>query len=373
VAGDDGRLERLRRRIRSLDAALLGLVAERLELAREVGEVKRGSAIPLRDFEVEKRVLERASDSAADLGVSSDLARGLMRLLIEESCRIQEVEQYSAYSGEAESILVVGGAGRMGRWLVRFLASQGHRVRIHDPAAAGESLPGEVVATLEAGLDGATLALVATPLEGVAAAIDAVSERGFGGVVCDVASLKGHLRPALERARERGAAVTSIHPMFGPGARTLSEQVIVVCDCGDRAATEKVVALFSETAATLVELSLERHDEIASYVLGLSHLLNLVFARALAESGVGHRELAAVGSTTFHAQLATTAIVIAESPELYFAIQRLNANTERVHRGLAESLADWTRWVAADDREAFARAMRSALDWLREDPAASLP
>jgi chorismate mutase / prephenate dehydrogenase len=369
MTNDEGRLQRLRRRIRSLDAALLGLVAERLELAREVGEAKRGSGVPLRDFEVEKRVLARAADTAATLGVAPDLARGLMRLLIEEACRIQEVEQYSAYSGEAESILVLGGAGRMGRWLVRFLASQGHRVRVFDPAAVAGRGPAAAVDSLDAGLDGATLVFVATPLETVAESIDAVTGRGFGGVVCDVASLKAHLRPALERARVRGAGVTSIHPMFGPGARTLSDQVIVVCDCGDRRATDRVVALFCETAATLVELSLERHDEIASYVLGLSHLLNLVFARSLAESGLGHRELAAVGSTTFHAQLATTASVIAESPDLYFGIQKLNANTDRVHRRLAASLDDWTRWIAAGDLEAFSRAMRSALDWLRDEPA----
>ena len=57
---DDDRLERLRRRIRNLDAALLGLVAERMELAREVGRAKRERGVPLRDYEVEKRVLARA-------------------------------------------------------------------------------------------------------------------------------------------------------------------------------------------------------------------------------------------------------------------------------------------------------------------------
>ena len=35
------RLDRLRRRIRNLDAAMLGLMAERMELAREVGQEKR--------------------------------------------------------------------------------------------------------------------------------------------------------------------------------------------------------------------------------------------------------------------------------------------------------------------------------------------
>ena len=64
---NDEQLDRLRRRIRNLDAALLGLVAERLELAREVGREKRAAAVPLRDYEVEKRVLERSAESAEAL------------------------------------------------------------------------------------------------------------------------------------------------------------------------------------------------------------------------------------------------------------------------------------------------------------------
>ncbi len=359
---NDEQLDRLRRRIRNLDAALLGLVAERLELAREVGREKRAAAVPLRDYEVEKRVLERSAENAEALGVAPELARALMRQLIEESCRVQEVEHYSAYSGESETILVVGGAGRMGRWLGRFFESQGHRVRIFDPTAAADGVAR--ASTLAAGLAGASLAFVATPLDRVAESIDEIVGTGYRGVVCDIASLKEHLRPALERALAAGAGVTSLHPMFGPGARTLSDQVIVVCDCGDRAATDRVTGLFGETAATLVELSLERHDQIAAYVLGLSHLVNLLFARALSESGLTREELAAVGSTTFRAQLATTAAVAGDNPDLYYSIQKRNRFTAGVHEGMAGALEAWRRAVAEDDAADFSHAMAAARSWL---------
>lgn len=359
------KLEALRRRIRNLDAALLGLVAERMELAREIGREKQAAGIPLRDFEIEKRVLERAAATAAELDLDGDLAHQVMGTLIAGACRLQEVESYSAYAGTAESILIVGGRGRMGRWFARFFASQGHRVRVHDRTPDdGEHADAP---TLEAGLDGATLALIAVPLEAVGAALAAVAATGFRGTVCDIASLKGHLAGELESARDRGCAVTSIHPMFGPGARTLSDRVVCLCDCGVPAATEHVAGLFRETAVTLVPLSLERHDEIAAYVLGLSHLVNLVFARALAGSGLTLGELAAVGSTTFLAQLETTANVVAENPDLYFAIQRLNGFTPRVHDELARALESFRAAVAADARADFAREMASARDWIERD------
>ena len=363
---NEGHLEQLRRRIRNLDAALLSLVAERMELAREVGRAKRDLGIPLRDFEVEKRVLDRASGSAGDLGLAPELARTVMRQLIDEACRLQEIEHFSAYTGESESILVVGGAGKMGRWLTRFFESQGHRVRVHDlPEASGDDFPR--VASLPAGLADSTMVFVAVPLDRVAATIDEIAAAGYRGLVCDVASLKEHLRPALERARAAGVAVTSIHPMFGPGARTLSDKVICVCDCGAPAATERVTALFRDTAVTLVPMSLERHDEIAAYVLGLSHLVNLLFARVLAESGLSYRELSEVGSTTFRRQFGTTVSVALENPSLYYSIQRANRFSERVYREVERAAADWIGWVERGEPDPFAGGMESVRRWIGED------
>jgi chorismate mutase/prephenate dehydrogenase len=360
-------LERLRRRIRNLDAALLSLVAERMELAREVGRAKRDLRIPLRDFEVEKRVLERAAGSAGDLGLAPELARAVMRHLIEEACRLQEIEHFSAYSGEAETILVVGGAGQMGRWLARFLESQGHRVRIFDLPGVAAGGDFDRAATLAEGLDGASMVFVAVPLDGVAKALDAIAASGYRGMVCDVASLKEHLRPAIERARRAGIAVTSIHPMFGPTARVLSDKVICVCDCGSAEATERVTALFRDTAATLVPMSLERHDEIAAYVLGLSHFVNLLFARVLSESGLSFDELNGVGSTTFRRQFATTASVALENPSLYYSIQRANRFSERVYREVERAASDWIGWVERGEPAPFAGGMESVRRWIGEE------
>jgi chorismate mutase/prephenate dehydrogenase len=365
--GREDHLEQLRRRIRNLDAALLGLVAERMELAREVGRAKRDAGIALRDFEVEKRVLARAATSAGELGLAPELARDVMRQLIDEACRLQEIEHFSAFSGESETILIVGGAGKMGRWLARFFESQGHRVRVRDLPEVEDDGDFPRPSTLAEGLGGATMVFVAVPLDQVGDAIDEIAAAGYRGLVCDVASLKEHLRPALERARAAGAAVTSIHPMFGPGARTLSDKVICVCDCGVPAATERVAALFRDTAVTLVPMSLERHDEIAAYVLGLSHLVNLLFARVLAESGLSYRELSEVGSTTFRRQFATTVSVALENPALYYSIQRANPFSERLFRELERAAADWIGWVERAEPGPFAGGMEAVRRWIGED------
>jgi chorismate mutase/prephenate dehydrogenase len=83
-------------------------------------------------------------------------------------------------------------------------------------------------------------------------------------------------------------------------------------------------ALFASTMAQQMEMSLEEHDRLIAYVLGLSHALNIAFFTALAESGETAPRLANLSSTTFDAQLDVAARVAQENPHLYFEIQHLN-------------------------------------------------
>jgi chorismate mutase/prephenate dehydrogenase len=362
----EARLEALRRRIRNLDAALLGLMSERMELAREVGETKRRLGIPLRDYEVERRVLDRSAKAAEELGLSHEIAHAVMGHLIEEACRIQEEEHFTGVAADAETILIVGALGKMGRWFTRFLMNQGHHVRTLD-LVDGE-IDGERAESLEAGLDGASIALVAVSLAEVGSTIERIAATGYRGVICDIASLKEHLRLPIGRATAGGARVTSIHPMFGPRARTLSDKVVCLCDCGDAAATEKIAALFRETAVRLVPLSLAEHDRIAAFVLGLSHFVNLLFVRVLERSGNSLAELATVGSTTFQSQIATAASVLRENASLYYSIQKFNPGSPDLYRQVEAAVADWARWIESGDFEGFAAAMDQGGRWLEGTP-----
>ncbi len=356
------RLDELRSRIRRLDEAIVELVALRTEVAREIGREKKQAGIPLRDWNVERQVLERAGRLAEELRLPPEAVRSLMQVLIATSRAEQERVAWSSYSGDAADIVIIGGAGKMGRWFVDFFGNQGHRVRICDPA---QREPGSA-GTLAQATAGADFALVATPLASVPKVIEQLVEGGFDGTIFDVASLKSHLRPAVERARAAGAGITSIHPMFGPSTRTLSDKVICVCDCGDPQATARVEAFFADTAATLVRLGFDQHDRIISYVLGLSHLINLLFAKVLMASGLSYDEIQRVGSTTFHSQMETTATVIRENPDLYYAIQRINPFSAELREAVSRELAELSDWISNDQRQDFVRMMHAARQWMNE-------
>jgi chorismate mutase/prephenate dehydrogenase len=72
------------------------------------------------------------------------------------------------------------------------------------------------------------------------------------------------------------------------------------------------------------QMSLDDHDRLMAYVLGLSHALNVAFFTALAESGELVPRLQKMSSTTFDAQLRVASLVATDNPHLYFEIQSLN-------------------------------------------------
>src|SRR5580698_605052 len=140
MSGDDTTLEDLRRRLNEIDRRLLATVAERKEVSREVARVKRATGRATRDYEREREVILGVRAAAQELGVSPALAEDLLRLLIRSSLTTQEQASVAARgAGSGRRVLVIGGAGLMGRWFVDFLSSQGFAVEVADPAggAAG--------------------------------------------------------------------------------------------------------------------------------------------------------------------------------------------------------------------------------------------
>ena len=355
-------LDQHRRDIEALDRRILHLVCERLELARQIGDLKQEAGIPLRNFKVEAEVYKRFGDASSQLGLDDVLGRDLAKFLIGKAVEEQAVHRDTAYRGDALQALVIGGKGGMGRWIARFLRGQGHRVTVHDPDPAQSDFP-EVVDFDEAALI-SDLIVVAVPMSACGEVVGKMAGLGVGGVVAEMCSLKGHLQHQFESLRNNGLRLVSFHPLFGPDVRMLSDRTIVFCDEGRPEDLEVISSLFAETSARLVEMSSEEHDRRMGLVLGLTHLANLVFARALAHSQLAASELEEVAGVTFNKQLGTTAEVAAENPGLYYEIQALNAITPETGRWLRQALDEWLGVVEAGDASEFSRLMSECRDYL---------
>lgn len=359
---DTKSLEALRGELDRIDKALIERAAERQRIVSEIGRIKKSDGRQLRDFRRERQVLDGVRAHAGESGLDPNVAESLLTILIEASLTRQETERVSLSArGEGRRALVVGGAGRMGRWLVRFLDSQGFDVLIADAAVAVDGVR-EFSDWRSAPLD-ADLIVVATPIDASRQIIDELARIQPPGLVFDVASIKSPLVDSLRRAADSGLNICSVHPMFGPDTRLLAGHHVVLADCGNAEAVNQARALFDETMASLVDVSLDEHDRLMAWVLGLSHALNVAFAAALADSDMDAGQLAAISSTTFQRQLAIATDVTAENPELYFEIQRLNPYESGVLGALRRALASLEASVLQGDSTTFVGLMQRGAGW----------
>jgi chorismate mutase/prephenate dehydrogenase len=238
--------------------------------------------------------------------------------------------------------IVVGGAGRMGRWLARFLSTQGYDTVSLDPAAT----PDENDRARRA-LPSADLVVCSAPPAAIADLYAEWAAKPPAGVVVDIASIKTPLVEPIRALQRAGARVASIHPMFGPSAVLLRDADVVICDTGDAEASSLVEALFTPTTARIVRLPLADHDRIMADLLSLAHATAIAFALALPETE--HP----VHSTTFQALESLAANVVRESPDVYYEIQAKNPNSTRALERLRAALDRIVSAVAARDAVAF--------------------
>lgn len=348
-------LDEVRAEIRRLDDELAKLVRERVRVARRAGQVKREEGLGLRDHTVERQVVQRMAERFEDEGLDASTGEDVARLLIGEALRAQEQDELEPAKGRRGRALVVGGAGKMGTWLSRFLNGLGYEVIVHDVAGPLEGFP--YTTDLESAAAEVDVVLVSVPPDETAVVLERL--RGVDALVLDVASLKTPIEDTLrDMATEQ--PVASVHPLWGPNTRVLSDKNVLVLDCGHEAATDRARELFELSAARVVEMPLDEHDAVMALTLGLPHALNLAYADVLTESKRGFEALEACGGPTFLKQTSVAAEVTREDPELYRQIQALNDATPAVYEALREAITGLE--TRLEDPEAFREAMTTYRD-----------
>jgi chorismate mutase/prephenate dehydrogenase len=361
-----GELLELRQRLDEIDTGIVDLIAERQAVVTTIAEHKVKTGLPLRHYEREREVIDRGVARAESLGLAGSVARDILQTLIHHSLGNQETHKLvQSDHGQGRRALVIGGLGRMGVWMSRYLDMVGYNVDIADQVAG--DTPFGRVENWQAAVNDYDMIVVAVPLRPSNDILLQLAELKPECLVFDIGSLKSPMREGLDALRESGCRVCSVHPMFGPDEIGLSGRHILFVDVGNSEAIAEARALFAHTAADCVELSLEEHDEVMAWVLGLSHLVNIAFAGALAESGEAVPLLKQISSSTFNAQLKVATQVVSENPHLYYEIQQGNDNTVEVSEHFRKVLNELVAAVAENDEAVFTRYMDVAKQRLAGD------
>lgn len=347
----ESEIARLREEIASVDKEIVAHVARRLHLAEQVGIEKRALSLPLRDSDAEERVVARLLATCVTSGISDRFAEGLSRLLIDESLQRQGTLEPPVPTNQR--VLVVGGAGEMGRWLCRYLRSRGHEVLVNDIAGPLEGFGFEP--DLAKGVRRADVVAVSVPMTEAPKVLRQIAKLRPKALVFDICSLKSPIEGELRQMGKAGLRIASVHPMFGPNLFPLSSGNITFSDCGSGVAVLEAKELFRPSGATLIDMSLDHHDEFMAFLLGLSHLTLLTFARSVSKSPFQFGGLRRPAGTTFSRLSIASMGLLEDPPALLRDIQALNPQTPAVHRRIREVLDDWERATLSKDPSEFYR------------------
>jgi chorismate mutase/prephenate dehydrogenase len=353
----------LRREVDRIDEEIVRLMAKRAETTLEIGLTKKKDSLKVRDVEREKRILDHVADLAQPLGLDPTKTRELFRQMISESVRKQRVAKPADLKGK--TVLVVGGSGRMGTWLCRFLSNRGAAVKVFDPR--GELDGYENVTSLAVHAKKSDIVVIASPLGTVAEDLKAVVDSGPDGLVFDVCSIKSHIVGLLRDANIRGIRISSIHPMFGPSAPSPRGRNVLICDFGSDDANKETYNLFSSWGARTIMIELDEHDRLMAYVLGLSHMTALLFAGSARRSGEKIAGLREIQGPTFEKLASISREVASESRRVYHDIQSLNPNSRQMIAAMEDAFRELRSAALDPAPKMFSRIVDSDKEYMEAE------
>src|SRR3989337_3908182 len=230
-----------------------------------------------------------------------------------------------------KKIAIIGAEGQMGKWFSKYFIDKGFEVIGYD---AEKEIVNKSV-TKAKSLVGAILSvdyvILCTPTKKKPEIIRLIAKemKRESGLI-DISSLKTKVVAALSKMPDKVIPIC-IHPMFGPGTKKIKGVNIIIIPIRD-AKKELAIAksLFSE--ANFVTIDAPEHDKKIAVILGMTHLINLVFANILSKDEKILLTEKMTG-TTFKAQKILAESIMTESPEL---IETIIANPEI--RRVAEEL-----------------------------------
>ena len=230
-----------------------------------------------------------------------------------------------------KQITIIGAGGQMGQWFVKYFRSQGFQVTGYDSENKISGKEVIISESLVGGILKADYVVLCTPTRRTPEIIRLIAkEMKRGTYLLEISSEKSKVVSSLSKMPAKINPIC-IHPMFGPGTKTIKGQNIISVPIKD-AKKELTVAKELFAGANFVTIDAIEHDKKIAVILGLTHLVNLVFANIISKDEKMHLTEKMSG-TTFRVQKTLAESIMTESPEL---IQTIITNPEI--RRVAEEL-----------------------------------
>ncbi len=230
-----------------------------------------------------------------------------------------------------KKVTIIGAGGQMGRWFTKYFAAKNFEVTSFDSENKVSGKGIIEASSLVGGILKADYVVLCTPTRRTPEIIRLIAkEMQRGTYLIEISSEKSKVTLSLSKMPTKINPIC-IHPMFGPGIKTIKGQNIISVPIRD-AKKELTVAKSLFEGANFVTIDAIEHDKKIAVILGLTHLVNLVFAKIISKDEKMMLTEKMSGNT-FRMQKILAESIMTESPEL---IETIIANPEI--RRVAEEL-----------------------------------
>lgn len=303
-------LNALRDKIDVVDKQLIDLLAARLALVGEVGEVKSRHGLPIYAPDREASMLARRRAEAELLGVPGDLIEDVLRRVMRESYILESASEkenhFKCMKPDLGKVVIIGGQGQLGRLFGQMFGLSGYRVESLEQGDWPRS--DEILAD-------AGLVMVAVPIDITCQIIDRLGKLPADCLLVDVTSVKA--APLEHMLAVHQGPVLGLHPMFGPDVASLAKQVIVCCQGRDPAASQWLLDQMTIWGARLQQVEAKAHDEAMTLIQALRHFATFAYGWHLSREQANIDRLLALSSPIYRLELAMVGRLFAQDPHLY--------------------------------------------------------
>ncbi|MFC1917511.1 prephenate dehydrogenase [Chloroflexota bacterium] len=260
-------------------------------------------------------------------------------------------------------VAVIGGSGKMGRWFARFLRDEGYKVVISSRnqdklAEAGRDLKVATTSNITA-VKAADIILLSVTMESFNEVVKEISPHiDPTQTVMDITSVK-EFPVATMHQYLKTDKVLGIHPLFGPGAKSVARQNFVLTPTNEteKSLAAKVENYLTTRGAKVTMMTPQEHDDMITVILGLAHFIAIVSADTLLTVSK-LREMAAISGITYKVLLTLIESVLSEDPELYASIQMHLPGVNRIEQLFQEKTKLWAELVTKKDSVEFVTRMK---------------
>lgn len=343
AAEADAPLAELRGQIDEVDAQLVDLLARRLRLVGEVGEVKGRHGLPIYAPERESAMIAAKRQLAAERGLPPDLVEDVLRRCMREAYAHEKNMGFTRRAPQLGPVVVVGGGGRMGSLFARMLRLSGYEVRVVEREDSPEQVAQTVV---DAGM-----VVVSVPIHDTVPVIRSLPRLPDDCLLVDLTSTKKAAVAAMLQAHP--GPVLGLHPMFGPDVDSMAKQVVAVVPGRDPEASRWLVEQIRLWGARVHEISAEDHDDLMGLIQALRHFSTFVYGWHLAHEDHDLTELLALSSPIYRLELIMVGRLFAQDAELYYDIITASPDVVALIQRYLTRYAEAFELLLRGDREEF--------------------